>query len=289
LLKNFLANYSGMKKNITFVFFTYNEEKRIGYAVRNVMNYGDVILMDAGSTDKTKEIAEGLGATYYLRPDNSKPQVETQKNFDFIKEHISTDWVYWGYVDNFVPKSLLEKLQELSLQDIYKLVKIPLYTYLWGNTDHVIQEAYSPFFYHKDFMDYKENYIHGMGQFQGSAEQILVLPNKKKYALLHFSTYNITKFIQGHLRYAETEAQEKFARGERFSLIKMLAAIVRYWWIYRKSLRTGSLGVIILMSYAAFRTMSYARLYELEHGITLDSIEQAYSQKKEELLKIFDA
>ena len=50
------------KNNITFVIFTYNEEKRIEYPIRNFINYGNVIIIDNFSTDKTKEIAEKLWA-----------------------------------------------------------------------------------------------------------------------------------------------------------------------------------------------------------------------------------
>lgn len=273
--------------NITFVLFTYNEEKRIAYAVKNLIKYGDVALMDGGSTDKTKEVAEQLGAKYFLRPPSDKPQVETQTNFDFIKSKISTDWIYWGYVDNIAPKSLLEKLTEISAQDKIKMVLIPLYTYLWGNTRHYAHKGYSPFFYHKDFMDYRQNNIHGMGQFTGTKEQILKLPNKEEFALKHFSTYNIGKFINTHFKYAETEAAGKFQAGVKFSLLKMFAAMVRYSWIYRRSLRNGVLGIIIILAYNFYRLLAYAKLYELENGINLESIEKNYSEAKEKMLEEF--
>ncbi|MBT4121071.1 MAG: glycosyltransferase [Candidatus Magasanikbacteria bacterium] len=279
-----------MNNNITFVLFTYNEEKRISYAIRNFIKCGEVILMDGGSTDKTQEIAESLGARFLSRPPSKKPQVETQENFDFLKSNLNTDWIYWGYVDNIAPKSLVEKMIEISMQDKYKYVLVPLYTYLWGNTDNYIQKAYSPFLFHKDFINYKENYIHGMGQFLGSKDQKLKLPNKEKYALKHFSTYSINKFVIGHLRYAEAEAAEKYLLEKKFSIIRMLAAMLRYIWIYgKRGWRSGRLGIIIILSYAFFRLMAYARLFELENNITLESIEEKYSLSKEDLLKDFDS
>lgn len=273
--------------NITFVLFTYNEEKRIAYAVKNLIKYGDVILMDGGSNDKTQEIAERLGAKFYLRPPTDKVFSENQEWFEFIKSKINTDWIYWGYVDNIAPKGLLEKLTEISTQDKIKMVLVPLYTYLWGDTRHYAHKGYSPFFYHKDFMDYKNNYIHGMGQFTGAKDQILKLPNKEKYALKHFSTYSINKFVNNYLRYEEAEAAGKFKAGKKFSLFKMLAAMVRYSWIYRRSLRSGALGIIIIMAYNFFRLMSYAKLYELENDINLESIEKNYSEAKEKMLEEF--
>jgi len=275
--------------NITFVLFTYNEEKRISYAVRNFIKYGSVILMDGGSTDKTREIAEELGAKFFIRPDISKPQVETAENFKFIKNRINTGWIYWGYVDNIAPKSLLDRLVEISHQDKFKMVLIPLYTYLWGNIKRFSQKSYSPFLFHKNFVDFSNNYIHGMGKFTGKKGQLLKLPNRPEYALRHFSVYNIDKFIIGHLRYANQEAEEKYQSGKQFSIVRMVASILRYCWIYGKlNWRNGKIGLIIILSYISFRLMAYAKLYELENGIDLDSIEKKYSVLKEELIKEFD-
>lgn len=244
--------------------------------------------MDGGSTDRTKEVAESMGASYFRRPENTKPNVETQENFEFIKTVINTDWIYWGYVDNIAPKSLLEKLTEISHQSKIKQVMIPLYTYLWGNTKHYALKSYAPFFFHKDFVDFKNNYIHGIGKFLGNRQQILKLPNKERYALKHFSTYNVEKFVRGHMRYAEQEALEKFQEGKKFSLWRLLRAMFGYALIFgREGWKSGKLGFLIVLNYIFYRVMSYTRLYELENNITLETIENNYSKKKEEILKEF--
>lgn len=274
--------------NITFVIFTYNEEKRIEPVIKNFIAYGDVVLMDDGSTDRTKEIADRLGARYVIRPKTKAILAENPEMYEFVKQHVKTDWIYWGFADILAPKSLLEKMTEVSLQDSAKQVLIPLYTYLWGNTDHYALKAHIPMFFHKDFIDFSGNHIHGMGRFTGSADQILKLPNREEYAMRHFSLYDATKFVSGHLRYAEIEAVEKHAAGKKFSVIRMLAAMIRYCWIYgRHCYRLGVLGLIIVLHYAFYRLMAYARLYELEHGITLETIEDNYRKEKERILEEF--
>ena len=273
--------------NITFVLFTYNEEKRIGYAIRNFIKYGNILIMDGGSTDKTKEIAESMGASFYLRPISNKRQVSTTKNLDFIKSKIKTDWIYWGYVDNMAPKSLAEKLVEISFQDKFKMVLMPLYTYLWGDTKIIAHKEYTPFFFHKDYMDFSGNQIHGMGKFTGRNYQKLKLPDRQEFALKHFNLYNINKFVNNYLQYAEGEAIEKQQSGIKFSSIRMLVSMIRYVWIYRRSLRSGALGLIIVFSFSFSRLMTYARLYELGNNITLDSIEKNYSIAKEKMLEEF--
>jgi glycosyltransferase involved in cell wall biosynthesis len=277
-----------MQNNITFILFTFNEEKRISYVIRNFIKYGEVMLFDGGSTDKTQEIAESLGAKFFTRPPNNKAQVETETIFNFIKERVKTDWIYWGYTDNIAPKSLVEKMVDISRQEHYKMVLVPLFTYLWGDTTNFALKSHGQFLFHKDYLDFSKNYIHGMGAFKGTPDQALKWPLKGEYALRHFSTYNIKKFVMGHLNYGEAEALEKFERGKKYSTSRMLAAMARYCWIYRRSLRAGALGLIIMLSYAFFRLMTYARLYELEHGITLDSIEDNYSKEKEKILREFN-
>ena len=273
--------------NITFIIFTYNEEKRLPFVLRNLSAYGRVCLMDDGSTDRTKEIAEAANASYFIRP-KGQINVETQVNLDFIKTFLQTDWIYWGYADNFAPKALLEKLAEISRQDNYKQVLIPLYTYLWGNTKNYAHKGYAPFFFHKDFVDFSKNHIHGIGQFKGSPEQILKLPDQESLALKHFSTYNVEKFVRNHMRYAEQEALEKFRAGQKFSLWRLFRAMLAYCWIFAKhAFRYGKLGLLIIFNYMAYRVMTYTRLYELERGITLETIESNYSKKKEEMLKDF--
>lgn len=274
--------------SITFILFTYNEEKRVAYAIKNFIKYGPVILMDGGSTDRTKEIAEGLGAKFFSRPASTRTAVETTTNLNFIKEHIDTDWIYWGYCDNTAPKSLVEEMCNVAERNHYKKVNLPLFTYLWGNIDNYAQKSHLPALFHKDYVSFDNNQIHSFGRFRGSEEEILTLPSTEAMSLKHFSTYNEAKYVAGYMRYGEEEARQKFDQGERFSMVKLLAAMARYMWIYRLSLKSPRLGFLIMLNMAFGRLMTYTRLYEYEHGITLDSIEQNYSRKKEEMLKAFE-
>lgn len=273
-----------MKNNITFILFTYNEEKRIEYAVRNFVNYGQVILLDGGSTDRTQEIAESLGATFLVRPPVNLPFVENQPNLDFIKQNISTEYIYWGYVDNIAPKSLVEKLIKIANEKFYKRVTIPMITYLWGQTKYPVQHSHIAAFFHKDAIDFRDNTIHHFGRFLGTTQEDLTLPNQPEFRIHHFSTYNEEKFVRGYMRYGETEAKQKFENGERFSVIKLFAAMLRYCWIYRNSIKNPKLGTLIMLNMAFGRLMTYTLLYEYENDISLDNIENSYAEAKEKIL-----
>src|SRR3989344_3846470 len=103
-----------MQSNITFVLFSFNEEKRIEYIVRNLVPYGEVFVLDGGSTDRTGEIAEKFGAKFVIRPKSEKVHLETQEMLDFAKSLVKTDWIFWSYVDNLLPKTLLDEITRIS-------------------------------------------------------------------------------------------------------------------------------------------------------------------------------
>lgn len=269
------------QSNITFVLFSFNEEKRIEYIIRNLIPYGKVLILDDGSTDKTKEIAEGLGAKLVRRPETGLAFTENQTMLDFAKSHINTAWIYWSYVDNLLPKTLLEKMVEISKQDTIKIVHIPIFTYLWGETKHEVIRAAYPNFFRKDFVDFAGNRMHGLGKFLGKKDEILKLPWKKEYAIRHFSLYDLNKFVLSHLNYAQKEAEEKFKEGKSSSLFYMLGSPLRYFWLfYKRGWRLGVKGLYIALLYASFRLMVAVRLYELENNLTLENVEQSFAKEK---------
>lgn len=272
--------------NITFVLFTFNEEKRIEYIVRNLHPYGEVFLLDGGSTDKTQEIGEKLGAKFFLRPDRVTVQVENQTNFEFIKSIVKTPWIFWSYVDNFLPKSLLEKLTEVSKQNHFKYVFVPIDTFLFGDTAHPVIRASYPSFFQKEYMDFSDNRIHGMGKFSGSKDEILHLPVTAEYAMKHLSLYDLTKFVQGHVRYADAEARDRIAHGEHFSFWHMVASMANYFRLfYIRGYKAGLKGFFAAMLYSYFRFMVWMRIYEIENGLNLDSIEGEFGKEKKRMVE----
>lgn len=76
--------------NVTAIIPTYNEEANIGDCIRSLVGFAEkIILMDNFSTDKTKEIAESLGALVIQSEENYK----TRLNTGITLPEISTRWV----------------------------------------------------------------------------------------------------------------------------------------------------------------------------------------------------
>ncbi|TAN34186.1 glycosyltransferase [Patescibacteria group bacterium] len=273
-------------RNIAFVIFTKNEEKRIGYVVRNLTKYGAVLIFDDASDDRTQEIVEGLGAKFITRP-HEIIEAEDERMYQFVRQYVKDgSWIFWGCADYMLPVELLEKMREISLQDKYKYARVPMFTYLWGETKYPAHKGYNPRFFKKDSIDFSGNYLHGFGRFTGTADEILTLPMEEKYAIHHYSLYDMRKYIARHLYCAESEAWYKFEKKKKFSVFLMLGAMCRYFFLfYKRFFRSGVKGFNVAILHAFYRFMVYMRLYELENGLTLESMEKDYSASKERMLK----
>ncbi len=276
-----------MTKNITFILFSYNDAYRIEYVIRNVLPFGEVIVFDDHSTDNTKEIVEKLGVPFIVRPKTKEPFIETEETYLFIKQYIKTPWLYWGWTDNMLTLELLQKMVELSTQEKYKLVNIPVYTYMWGDIKHKMMRAkYGNFFMH-DFVSFKGNFIHHFGTFLGKPEEQLTLSYSEKVAIYHFSLYDMNKFVQGHLRYANEEARYKIeSHSRKFSLFYTFGSMANYFRLFylKGAWRMGVIGLLNGLLFAFSRLLVATRLYELEHGLTLEKMEEAYVKGKKEIL-----
>lgn len=269
---------------IAFSIFTYNEENRIAQAIKNLIPYGNVFILDGGSTDNTKNIAESLGARFVTRPTSKKPFVEQQENLDLIRSLSNAPYIYWGYADNILPNTLLRKMAEIAEQGKYKKIECPMWTYLWGNTAKPAYKSHLSPLFHRDAVSFENNSIHRFGTFLGTQDQVIRLPSRGEYAIRHHSLYNEEKFVSGYMRYANEEASAKYIAGEKFSVIKLLAAMIRYAWIYRRSILCGKEGLITILNQAFGRVMTYTRLYEIEHDVSLSSISKSYSLAREEII-----
>src|SRR5258708_26163363 len=73
---------------ITATIITYNEERNLARAIESLRCADEILVIDSGSSDRTCEIAEKLGARVI---DHDWPGYANQKNW--AAEHASHDWI----------------------------------------------------------------------------------------------------------------------------------------------------------------------------------------------------
>ncbi|WP_312420619.1 glycosyltransferase [Anaerospora hongkongensis] len=272
-------------EKITFVVFTYNEERRIEYVLRCFQKYGKILVMDNYSTDNTAQIARQYGAEVCLHKHNG--WVEEEQVANNVLSQITTPWVYWGYCDEVLPRQLLDKLAKVSQQEQYKLVVIPKRNLTYGMEDFVmLKKDTNPRFFRKGYVSFKDNVIHKIGEFLGKEDEILYLKRKKEYSIIHCSTYNIEKYMNTINSYSSIEAQQKQQKENSFFvglIIKPLYSFLKRYFS-DGSYKFGYSGFIMCMPYLILEFLIAAKSWENKNNLTIGNIEDRYDIIKEEIL-----
>ena len=111
---------------ISAVIIACNEEKKIGDAIRSVAWADEVLVIDSESTDRTKEIAENLGAMVVIRP---WPGFAKQKQFGV--DTAKYDWIFSLDADEQVSPELEKEIVAIrdtpTHADGYRISRLSYY------------------------------------------------------------------------------------------------------------------------------------------------------------------
>lgn len=103
-------------RNITIIIPTRNEEANLGHALASVRAWAAaVFVVDSGSTDRTRQIAEDHGATFVER---SWLGHARQKNWAIDNLPIQTEWILFLDADESIEPDLRDELLAISAKPL---------------------------------------------------------------------------------------------------------------------------------------------------------------------------
>lgn len=255
---------------ISAVINTLNEEQNIAGCIHSLQGFADeIVVCDMHSTDQTVAVAQQLGAQVTL----------IEANFgDFGRlRHLAVTqatgkWVLVIDADERLTPNLASKLREIAESDQAEVVNISnLYWYFggWVYQGDFFQNNWPRFFqravYLSRFADFDEPVHSDLSVLKGVTRQIS-LP--KKYYLKHYAYPTIEKYVNKTLgMYARLEAEQYFANGRRFSLLRLIGEPVKVFldnYIVRQCFRDGKRGFILNVLFAGYRFTTWANVWLLE-------------------------
>ena len=274
-----------MNNQITFLVFTFNEERRLEHYLQCIHGWGEIVVIDNHSTDKTLAIASRYTDQIYTF--RNPGYVENSETMNFALSKVATKWAYLGYVDELLPKPLLEQLTKISQEDQYKIVEIYRKNFMYGQVIFNYGKHHLRMFI-PDSVDFTDNIVHKLGKFLVSANQIYKVPVSDQTSLWHFSSYNTCKLELAHNRYADLEAKQRHEMlNQKFSGVRAIWKLIFYFWGTYLGLggyRGGWPGLFISIQIAYFKFSIEARLWEYDNKVSFDGIESIYNAKKVQLL-----
>ncbi len=191
--------------NVTVIIPTFNEELNLPHALRSVIGRArQVFVVDSESTDRTRQIAEEMGATVVVQPWLGYAE---QKNWALKNLPIETDWVFILDADESITPRLWDELAPLAAREPTSIPEAGFYinrlTYFMGKPIRHCGyfPSYNLRFFKKGRAFYEAREVH--------EHMVVDGPTAKLKGLMHHEDRRgLEHFIAKHNRYSTLEARE---------------------------------------------------------------------------------
>lgn len=257
---------------ISAVLITRNEERRLPQALESLAGVADEILVvDSGSTDRTREIAEQKGARVITRPWEGYSR---QKNFAAAQARF--DWILSLDADEVLTPELAAELRQIKEQEPpgpesgrdaagYRMPRLAFYRGRWIRhcgwyPDHKLR------LYERRRARWVGDYVHERVQADGPVRTL-------RGDLHHFTCDSLDEHRRATDRYTTLAAQEAYARRNRWVLPRALTMTIAGppWkfietYFLRQGFRDGRAGLVIAWMAACYVQQKYAKLWRLARG-----------------------
>ena len=195
------------KTDITVIVLTFNEEINISKSVSNVIEWAkSVFVLDSGSSDRTEEIAESLGAKLFSHHFDN---YANQRNYALRELPIETDWVLFLDADEYLTEELKMEISSILADTDYDGFYLRRRFYFMGRW--IKYGSYYPIWILRLFK--KEKCI-----VEREVNEHFIVNGKVGYLTNDFVDDNkksISEWIEKHNKYATYEAEQLLSYDDR--------------------------------------------------------------------------
>jgi len=253
----------GVRRPLTVVVCTLNEEEVIGRCLASVAWADERLVVDSGSSDRTCAIATGTGARVEKQPWLG---FSMQKNrAASLAQH---DWILSLDADEVVTPELAQSIERVLADDgpdpgsgfsVNRRSDF-LGALLPNGARRQRREAFVRLYNRRRGAWDEDMAVHEAVRVPGLC---LALPGD----LLHLSAMTIDDMVLNFNRYASVEARDLLERGRRTRPAEVLVRpVLRFAWQYLviREFRLGGHGAVHAGLQAAREFLRYAKLWELQ-------------------------
>lgn len=248
---------------ISVVIIALNEEKKIGTCLESVSFADEIIVVDDGSTDKTRDIAAKFTKNIYKH--TSAGFVEPARSFAISK--VKNEWVLLLDADEQIPNALAKKLSEIAEENVCDYVWIPRKNILFNKwiKSEMWWPDYNVRFFKKEKVVWS-NKIHSKPDLKG-VEQKLEL--SEDLAINHNNYETISQFLLRMDKYTAAEV-ESFDKNDKINFLDAIRFPVNDFvktFFLQKGFQDGLHGLVLSFLQAFYMEIVFAKLWE-KRGFT---------------------
>lgn len=255
-----MKNIKSINQNISAVIIAKNAEGKIGNCLKSLAWVDELIVVDTGSTDRTKEIALSEKAKFYNCINGS---YSDWRNFG--REKANGEYLLYLDSDEVIDESLRKEIEfcVANWSEEISCYAIPRRNIIFGKwlryggwyPDYVIR------LFKKNKLLKWENILHEKPKYDGKLGYL-------KNPILHYKEKTLEEMVQKTNRWSEIEAKLMYdANHPQMNLKRFLGAMFRefrYRFIQNLAFLDGGEGIIMGMYQIYSRFISYAKLWEMQ-------------------------
>lgn len=267
---------------VTVIVATLDEELHIERLLRSTRSLGQVFVVDAGSTDRTRELAEAAGATVVGHPWSGYAE---QKNWALENLPIETEWVLFLDADEYLTPPVVEEIRSaVRRPDVVGFYLPEMNVFMGRPLEHAWwYPAYQLRLFRRSRGRFEPRAVHESVIVDGEVAFL-------RETLYHESLKGIDAFMERHVRYARLEAEEILRAREqgwgdqrqgrlfgtwpqrrRFLKVRVWYRLpgrpaIRFFWIYvvKRGFLDGRPGLVYASLLASYEALVNAKIAELQ-------------------------
>lgn len=255
---------------LTGVIIARNEEDRIADCIDSLSFCDELIVVDNGSSDRTAEIAERMGA-----------KIVVCKTFDFSQvrsyglHKAKGTWILYVDADERVSKELAESIKTVIAgqykSDDPSAYKLQRKNFYFGKHEWPQIEKLERLFYRKALKGWR-GAVHESPVYEGEFGEL-------SGYLLHYTHRDLSQMLAKTIEWSEIEAELRFKAGHpkvtwwRFPRVMLTAFVDSY--IRQGGYKVGVVGIIESMYQSFSMFITYARLWEIQRKVRNQSFDLA--------------
>jgi glycosyltransferase involved in cell wall biosynthesis len=241
---------------LTVVILTLNEERHIRECIESARSADEIIVVDSGSTDHTRELAAAAGARVVERR-----MIDFADQRNYANGLVTTDWMLHLDADERATPALVQEIRKAAASGNAAGYWVPTLTFIFGKA--LRHGGWYPQWHTRLQRRGRTSYTRSVHE-----EVVVDGPiGHLREPIVHYSHPNVSAFIKKLNRYTTVEAT--IAKGSTLSLTLRAVLEPGPYFIYKYVVQRGFLdgwrGVTMALLMAFYRCVGYLKALELRH------------------------
>ena len=246
-------------EKISAVILVKNAEKTIAECLESLCAFGEVVLLDNGSTDATLDIAAKYPNVKIFHEPNFCG-FGKMKNIALSKA--TNDWILSIDSDEVLMPEIVSQINAMQLNDntVVALSRLNYYgdrcmkccgwypDYVWR-------------IFNRKYTRFNENIVHEGVETKPDTQKVYI-----KDAIKHYAADSMESIIQKMNRYTTLSAQEKHKKGKKASVFGAIFRFIHTFnmnYFFRRGIFYGYKGFVVSLLNASGSFYRHMKLYEL--------------------------